>query len=135
MVKDYSGFVALANRLITKYGRTLTFYERPGTDDASKPWRGSTTGANHADAIGVVIEESLTQVDGIPSRTEDQKRLGNEVKRGDQICFTQLPPGTTDPTKYISLVDSLTSTAWNILSVEPIAPGPTVVVYRLHLRQ
>lgn len=43
---DHAKFVALAQRLIAKHGRSVTFKTLDAVTDASKPWRGSTGGTS-----------------------------------------------------------------------------------------
>lgn len=41
---DHAKFAALAKRLITKHGRTVTFKQLPNTPvDPTKPWKGAAT--------------------------------------------------------------------------------------------
>lgn len=91
--------------------------------DPNKPWRSTESTPPSATAIGVVVP------------IDEEKIDGDQVLRGDMVCYTRLPTGTPGPFKYVMMTDSLDGNTWNIVSASPLAPGPVVLLYELHLRQ
>ena len=112
---------ALAQRLIQKNGRTVTYSVKSTTlVDVNNPQLG-VVGTTDLTPKAVFITEALTE------------RTKNLVQAGDKICLIaadDLPgvtPGTSD-----FVVDKLVN--YDVESVEPTDPGDAPIVYEFLLR-
>ena len=112
---------ATAKRLIAKHGRALTFIGTLAPSNAQQPWRSNQGSPAEVEALGVVLDYDLAQVDG------------EHVKRGDKLCYATVP--TDNPLEFVKVVDSRDDTIWEIVRIDPIVPGETLITYSLQLRQ
>lgn len=120
MAGQYDGAVALALRLIKKFGRPTTFNQLGAGADPTKPWR--------ADAPNVV--NTVTQPAVFVSMA--LKDLGFDLtqeeleKRATEAILTA--PGVIDLTLVHQVVDGPT---YSILWVKVLKPGPVPVLYAM----
>lgn len=119
---DYVSLRDTAQSLLRDAGRSLKL-QRAGTTptDPSKPWRGSNAPPTSLDIIGVFDQFSLREIDG------------DQVKRGDKKVYVS---HNSSLEGYTQLIDTKRGgKTWNIVSIEPVEPGDTTVLYILQVRQ
>jgi hypothetical protein len=123
---NYVSLAATAKRLIEANGRNVTFSikgETPLMPD--KPWRGNDPAGDNsfvAKAVIIPFEESDTE--------------GSLVRRGDARMFVAATSATVAG-KSMREVDSVLdgTELWKVVDVNDITPGPTSVLYELHIRR
>lgn len=120
----YTGFINLAQRLITKWGRTVSLQVESVTPiSPTEPFEGNT---------------AATVIAGIPAFFSNYKLAdvdGTKVQRGDKSCLIakkDLP--SNQPTTKDTILDG--STTWQIIEVNTVQPGPTAdtVLFKLQVR-
>lgn len=127
---DYSSKVLLAERLIGKFGRTVTLVRRDRTSgDAAQPWRGpADPGTDESVTLkAVLLDFDSENVDGRLVRHDDMKAL---VAAKD---VTDALPAAALIEEYDRLVDG--TFEWAIQGVKSLQPGDTRIAYELHLRK
>lgn len=122
-VKDYSGSIATAKRLIDKYGRAVTYQRRSVNEiDPLKPWLGVTQRASQALAVFATFIEF------------EHREIDNEIiMRGDKRCLLAAADFSTfRPDPGDEILDG--TVTWSILNVKTIQPGSLDVLYDVHVR-
>jgi hypothetical protein len=118
---DYSKFVALAQKLITKRGRLVSLQQLSGgASDPTKPWKGAG-----APAVAV-------QVDNVPAVFLDAKGLDiksvikddNLLKRATDVAL--IAPGAVDFSIMNMILDGK---PMRIEWCHVLKPGDTVCLY------
>ncbi len=119
---EFDRAVALAQQLIEKKGRTVTFEKRSTTlQDPTKPWLGSNQMPTQTALKAVFLNFELKEVDN------------TLVQRGDQKCLmaaesiSGILPNTQD-----RIVDG--SINWEIVNVNTLKPGEQEILYELQVR-
>lgn len=119
-MKDYSGNVALARKLIDKFGRTVTVEKSSNIPaDSNREWRGESASAT-LDVSAVLLDFDEADIDG------------TAVKRGDKRALVAPPTTGEDLTGYETLVDE--GRTWRIESVQVLRPGSATILYTFQLR-
>lgn len=121
---DYVELAATAQRLINENGRDVTIIRKDRTPaDANKPWRGGGTSDTTVGPVkAVIFPFNAADVDGTLVRREDK-----------QAWVAANDTGASPIETFDELIDG--STTFQILSVEVINPGDTLLVYQLQLRR
>lgn len=121
-------FADLAERLITKHGRTMVLRKISRTpDDGTKPWRGPDT----SPADGYEFQQSVTAV---MTDYEDDEIDGEQVRRSDkQLLVAAKPNVLIDLLKADSLLDE--SQVFSVVSGRLLKPGTTAILYTFQVRQ
>jgi len=132
MALDYANFRLLAERLIEINGRDLTLVRRDQDNlvDPTEPWRASTEAAEITFVVkGIIIEFEKEDFDGSLVRRGDKRIFIADKSVSDE-------GGTAANLKiedYDHILDG--TTRWTILKAELIEPGPTRIMYDIHVRQ
>jgi hypothetical protein len=113
----------LAQRLITKFGRKVTFRQTSTTpSNPAEPWLGVTADTNKTGVSMVFIEY------------DNKERAGSLVQEGDKkVLVAHLDLGLRPSTKD-KLLDG--GIEWNIVSIKTTEPGERTetVMYELQVR-
>lgn len=136
MRKDYTSFVALTNRLVSKFGRQINLFKttREAADN-TKPWNGpqvwdDATASNQqsvmVDAvfIGDILPGTGGEVTGTVRATLSPflTNLGSDI-------FLVAGSVTVDLKNFDKLLDN--GILWNIDSVVSVKPGDVAVLYAI----
>ena len=134
MAFDYSGLLAVADTLITDFGRAITLRRNSRTpDDPAKPWAivsGSAPDIQSIAATGVFLSpkraafDSITAGVGVGLSNVEQKTARVLVQ-----ALSTLPEEMGRDWK----VDDGTRT-FEVLSSKPIKPGATLMYYDLEVK-
>ncbi len=119
----FDSVIALAKRLISKNGQTVTLrsFNAETPLDPEKPWKpGNNT------AVDQTIEAVFL---GYEQRYID----GETIRAGDQRVFISAK-GLTVPPEIEGLV-LRGSELWKIISIKPLNPNGQVILYELQVRQ
>lgn len=115
---SYAPFVKLALDLLTQFGAPIAVRRvSGGTFDRAA---GTTSGATTVD----------TNVNGIKTKYNEDALAGVLIEKGDRIYLLD---SSFQPIVGDKLV--LAGEPWEVMSVEPIAPGPTVVANYVMVRK
>jgi len=114
---------ALAQRLITKFGRNVTFIVTSTTPlVVAEPW-----GPNTADS-------NLTNIPAVFIDYDSKEREGELIQMGDKKCLiAHLDLGIRPQTKD-KILDG--TDTWNIVSINTLEPGERTetIMYELQVR-
>lgn len=111
MAFDYSRSVARANRLIAKFGQSMTLERQTNAGTPSRPAMVKATSA----VTAVIFDK-------------DQRDATGQVTQTRQMAYIA-PSATTAPLPNDVLVAS-DGQRFEIVSVSPLNPGGTVVMYQ-----
>lgn len=117
MAFDYSGLLATANRLISEFGKSATLI-KPGTP----------TGPDYDPQPGTPVESSITLVE---VDWKQMYRSETLVQTGDK--FWLVSAEGSEPTLEDKI--SLDSIEYQLVNIEPLKPGPTLMMYTCHGRR
>lgn len=123
---QYDAAIAVAKRLITKFGATVSVraVDRSGTD----PWDEGAGTATDYPTKGVILDYTSIAAG-------QMKQAGEAVASGDKWCLIECADLALvgDVTDKHFIVDS-TGKVWKILTVKKLAPdGTSKILYDLHL--
>lgn len=123
----YDSKIALAKRLITKFGQPVELTRITlGEDAPDKPWRPSPNTEESQTVSAVFLNYDIRQIDGDLIREGDQMVLMSSVD-------TSVPPSVGD---YIKRpVEGLPPENWTIQFVRPLAPNGEFIMYELGVRR
>lgn len=117
---QYDNSVALAIRLIKKFGRPVTFNQLGGASDPATPWKATAPSVvSTVTQPAVFVSLSLKDF-GFDLTQEDLE------KRATEALLTA--PGTMDLVQAHQIVDDV---AYTILWVKVLKPGDAVVLYAM----
>lgn len=120
---QYDNSVALALRLITKFGETANIYRRSDTiPDAAKPWARTTT-------------ETAYETPAVWLEAELSRPPGSVVQAGDQIVYVPASGLSITPDASIDQIERASGERWSIVAVRTLSPGGQVVMHELVVRQ
>ena len=111
MATRFGKFQSLAQRLITKNGRLVT-YRKKGTTpiNPSEPWLGNEGDTDTTNVPAVFIDYS------------NQERVDSIVQDGDKKCLiAALDLGNIKPSTQDKLIDG--TTTWEIVNIKTLQPG------------
>ncbi len=133
---DYSGLQGVATTLITKFGRPINLRRSSQVPaDGAKPWAARESDAVATDDIvvattGVFLdtirgEETLTSL-GLA------RPASSTIEQASQLLISNDPllPSEVGPDWYVD--DG--SRRWEILTLDLVKPGPTLLFYDLSVR-
>jgi len=115
---DYTKTREKANSLIVKFGMPLIV--RRAQTDSTTPWNPEELSHTDYPGYGVVTEFNRREVDGTLVQTGDKKVL---LSAED----LQIAPETSD----LVVVDGV---EYKIVTINPLSPAGTVVLYELQIR-
>lgn len=134
MAKDYTANIATAQRLITKFGRSITLVQFNDTEtDSSKPW----DGVNPTDPRAT--PDSTLVLDAVFIFPTGLLNLGlstlqaNLFARAEQIAI--IAPGAAVATEGFNEIIDTDSTRWTIMETQTLKPGSDVVLGYLGLKR
>jgi hypothetical protein len=131
-VGRYDGFVALADRLIRKNGRTVKIRRNTSTTavDVAKPWLGTTTTTSDLSTFAVfTTETAFEQFVRLASGRETPVR--SNLERSGLRAIIPAKGLSFVPALAHKLVDG--ADTYEITGVEPIRPGDAAIAYFLDL--
>ena len=114
---NYARSIATANRLIAKFGQTVTL--KRVANSGSEPWNPVQTETEHP-ATAVIVEFEDNEIDGTLVLRTDRKAL---IAKGTL---------TIEPKPGDRLV--VGSVILSVVRVAPLNPGGTVVMYEAQVR-
>ncbi len=123
----YDSKIALAKRLITKFGQPVELTRITlGEDAPDKPWRPSPNTEESKIVFAVFLNYDIRQIDGDLIREGDQMVLVSPVD-------TSVPPNVGD---YIKRpVEGLPPENWIVQFVRPLAPSGEFIMFELGVRR
>lgn len=131
MAKDYSGPQALAQRMITKFGRTITVLKSNNTTEVSpgKPWKGYTEADTELAAVPAVFVADFGQL--LVDMSDNE--FASLIARDENACMVaKLDVPSDDLTDNHKVIDG--SVTYQIERVLQFRPGPVVIFYVLILK-
>jgi len=137
---DYQKFVAIADRLVGKFGRKVDLIRTSGAPaDADRPWEGPEAWDDATAATKDRVRVTAAFIGrGIPLT---QGRVSGQQQERSSTTLTQegtdifLVGGSVDADllSFTKLIDK--AQVWSIDKVVKIEPGDTVVVYVIEVHQ
>lgn len=129
----HAEFADLANRLISKHGRSITLNKRDRDPaDANKPWNGPTNVAADPEdtqtLVAAALQPSSAVQLGITTENSDL------VKRSSEILLVA-PPSTAayDLSTFDEVVDG--GEVLRITAVEKLKPGTQTIIYFIGVKR
>lgn len=129
MAKDYTNAKALAQRMITKFGRTVSVQKPDNTTpvDAARPWKGSTDADTKVSVPAVFVpdfgqlitEQEITEFGGLISKSTKA------------FLVSALDAGVNDLNTFKKLVDG--GKVYQITKVKEFKPGPESILFSLEV--
>lgn len=119
---DYAPLKSTSTQLLAEFGRKVTL-RRKGRPDYDPATSGNAAGSAAATNVPV----NMAFFDFGEGVTEER---GNLVQRGDKRALMD-PAVVPEPEDQVVDRDG---SVYSIVSIGKVAPGLTVVLYRLHLR-
>lgn len=121
---NYTRTLATARRLITKFGRPLTFVQLKTTPDVDlEPWFGSST--PRTDPLATLT------IDGAFVEPESLERLSKQSVNGDFIKSAEeviIVATDQDLLKYDEVIDSSDGASYKIYNIQQLVPGDTKIL-------
>lgn len=118
---DYGRAAATASRLIKKFGVPVTIVATNISPNPGESWKPGVANPLTQGGLAVFLNYDQTLVDGTLIRSGDQKVL---LSAGE---LTFAP-------SFIGYLQR-GSEKWNIVKIEPLNPGDTLVMYTLQVRR
>lgn len=117
----YNRLIKTATRLITKYGTPTVFRSLVSVPNPNPAKPATVTPVEHTyDAVFTKID--LKEIDGVRVLTGDQRVLVR---------------GNIDPDFKIngSIVDPVDASIWKVIDVQKVAPGPSIILFKVQVRK
>lgn len=129
--KDYSKTLQTARRLITKFGRTVTFVKlSAGPTDPTKPWRGAT------DPRAIDPVSSL-EIDAVFVEPESLERLGLQrasadfIKSAEQVMIVATDQ---DLGKFDEVIDT-DGGRFKCDNIQTLQPAGTIILHYVRVQR
>lgn len=120
---QYDSSIALALRLITKFGETATIFRRVDTPaDPAKPWEQTSAETSYS-AQAVWLEPEIDR----PS--------GSAVPQGDQIVYVAASGLAITPDPAIDQIERASGERWSIVAVRTLSPNGQLIMHELQVRR
>lgn len=127
MATDYSGFVALAQRLIENNGRSVTMQRHSaGVADPSKPWKGP--------GVPTIDLTKNVQAVFLPAggNSFGKNFISSELlERCEQVCM--VAPTDISLEGFTAILDN--GSRWQIEWGQVLRPGPVIVLYAFGVKR
>lgn len=117
---NYGPVVRTAQRIIRRFGSKITIVVTNTLPD-TKGWKAPTP------------QPVSTPVDGVFAKYEQKFIDGTLIQQNDQKVIISAPDGLFTPNLVGHIIRN--GEKWNILNMNPINPGGTVVIYVAQVRQ
>lgn len=119
--------IEMVNRLLTKYGRTVSIYTYADTTpDSAKPWRTGASTSSTQTGVAAFFDYTDSDREGV-------RHSGGElILIGDKQVYLSAK-GITKPTPKGEL--RIGSEIWKIVRVATLSPNGENVLYTLQVRQ
>jgi hypothetical protein len=128
---NYANVLRTGQRLVTKFGRSVTFVQLDaGPDNAAQPWKGTAT-------VRTAPIAELT-VNGVFVEPESLERLGLQVIANEFVKSTeQVVIIVTDQSlkQYDELVDSHDGARYKIANIQQLNPGDKIVLHYVRIQR
>lgn len=121
-MKDYTRTAATADRLITKFGRPVTFINPSDTPvDPTRPWDGNTSAGDTSVTLNAVM---------VPPNTVRQfglTALGEGTEFRDLVTFSQeiliAYPEDNDLRQFNHILDGTPPVRWTVIGLQVLKPA------------
>lgn len=128
---NYAKTLRTGKRLITKFGRSVTFNQlNAGPDNAAQPWKGTV------DVRSEVID-SLT-VNGVFVEPESLERLGKQAQANEFIKSSQqvvIVATEFSLEHYDEVIDSVDGALYKIHNLQQLNPGDQVILHYIRVQR
>jgi hypothetical protein len=125
MAKSYTANIATAQRLVTKFGRSVTLVEYDSTlADVAKPWDGPAD-ARTAPDTALVLDAVFVQPGGSSEQLGIASFSEDLLSEMEQILIVS-PGAAIDLSTFHAVLDG--TTYWKIVRTESLKPGPDLVL-------
>lgn len=132
---DYVRMAETAERLIHKNGRAVTIVKLDqGSDDATKPWRGTTAPRDEpeetVEAIAAFVPISSASVLGFEAYSPD----GSDSRRENQVALVASNDAEgLDLNQFDEIHDG--DVIWRIVKTKELRPATTSVLFAFEVKQ
>lgn len=116
---DYTKSATTARRLLTKFGKPLTFSLADTVEDGPPGVGGTTIPGRSITGVGVKLNYANSEIDGALIQAGDAKII---------LESTAEPPEN-------GMTTTIDGSAWRVMDFIPLAPADTVVIYTLQVRR
>lgn len=123
MSKDWTKTIALAERLVGNYGRTITLAKLATTGDTNKPWRAPAS----LPALGPSTDQK--EMKGVAVGL--LKSLGEDFLDGLENVI--IVAGDFDAKAYDVIIDG--ASRWRVAKVETLRPGDKAILHFMGVTQ
>ncbi len=127
----HDNFVALADRLVKKHGRTVSIRRQVGETlkEAGKPWLGTVVDTQDTRTVAVFLDnDSRDMLLMLPGEADQRTTLEREI---DRVVFIPAQGLSFDIEIEHQIVDG--DKVWEITQVNLIRPGPTKILWKLRV--
>lgn len=120
---NYGKPLATAQRLLTKFGREVTFVKLSGAStDPLRPWL-DTGDPRATPAEEVTINATFVEPESL-ERLGLQRQAIDQIKSGEQVAIV---PGPRDLSEFDELIDE-NGARYKCWNIQVLAPASTVVI-------
>lgn len=122
---QFDNAIAIAKRLITKFGETATIYRRvDGTpNDADKDWEPGDPTETPYTTPAVWLSWERNRIDG------------QLIKEGDQRVLVPAVDLAIDPDPSTDEIARASGERWAIVGTRPLSPNGQRIMFELHVRR
>lgn len=128
---NYAKILRTGKRLVTKFGRSVTFVQlNAGPDSTAQPWKGTTT----------VRTEPIAQltINGVMVEPESLERLGLQVQSSEFVKSTEqviIVASEFSLKQYDEVIDSLDGATYKIANIQQLNPGDSIVLHYVRVQR
>lgn len=116
---NYTKSAATASRLLTKFGKPMTFTFADSVEDGPPGVGGDVVTGRSVTGVGVKLNYQNSEIDGTLIQAGDAKII--------------LEP-TAEPPEN-GMTTTIDGSEWRVMDFMPLAPADTVVIYTLQVRR
>lgn len=128
---NYTKTLNTGKRLITKFGRSVTFVQLgAGPDNAAQPWKGT------ANTRSSPIAE-LT-VNGVFVEPESLERLGKQMVSNEFVKSTEqviIVASEQSLEQYDEVIDTFDGAVYKVANVQMLNPGDSIVLHYVRVQR
>jgi hypothetical protein len=123
---SYTSLQTKVMKAVNKLGRDTTFAMKSESPaDSNKPWRGP------ADAS----DTTLGPAKAVFSSFMDEAIDGTIIRRSDKDVIVAYTALGADLRNIDTIIDPMDGQEYGVLSVNIVAPGPSIIIYQMHCRR
>lgn len=128
---NYAKILRTGQRLVTKFGRSVTFVQLgSGPDNAAQPWKGTST--VRTDPIATLT------VNAVFVEPESLERLGLQVQANEFVKSTsEVVIVVTDQSlkQYDEMIDSFDGARFKMANIQQLNPGDSLVLHYVRVQR